>query len=73
VREAACRELIPAGEDGAEKALVPSGWAVCRSEEESTPAKKAITIEIGGCRVTVEADADPELLAKTCRMLKALC
>ena len=72
VREAACRELLATAEGGIEKAPVPRGWTVCRSEE-SPPGKKGITIEIGGFRVRVEADANPELLANTCRMLKTLC
>jgi len=72
VREAAYRELLPTQEERSEKALAPRGWSVC-TEKESTPVKKGITIEIGGCRVTVEADTDAELLEKTCRMLKTLC
>ena len=72
VREAACRGLLPAQEGRTEKALIPSGWTVCTGEE-SAPGKKGITIEVGDFRVTVEADADPELLVKTCRMLKTLC
>ena len=72
VREAACRELLPTEECRTEKALIPSGWTVC-TEEEPIPGRKGITIEVGGFRVTVEADADLELLAKTCRMLKTLC
>ena len=72
LREAACQELNSAVEQRDKKALVPSGWAVC-GVEESTLEKKALTIEIGGCRISVERDVDQELLAKTCRLLKSLC
>lgn len=72
LREAACGELVMAqGEQ--EKALIPTGWAVCKAAETAAPQRPSLTIEIGGCRITVEADADLELLARTCRMLKSLC
>ncbi|MCL2342401.1 MAG: IS66 family insertion sequence element accessory protein TnpB [Firmicutes bacterium] len=84
LREAVCQELLPAAK-GSEKALVSSepmgrsvpcppmapGWAMCKTEEP--PVKKTLVIEIGVFRVQVEPDTDPELLAKTCRMLKSLC
>lgn len=72
LREAACQELNLSAGGRSEKALVPSGWAVCKTGE-AVPVKKPLTIEVGGYRISVEADVDPELLAKTCRMLKTLC
>jgi len=85
LRESAC-EGLAAVEAAAEQALVPSrldhrvspadspvhpGWAVCKAAE-AVPAK-TLNIEINGVQVQVEPDTDPELLAKTCRMLKSLC
>ena len=71
LRAAACEKLLPAAEGGVKQSLVPSGWAMCKASE-AAPAK-SLTIEIGGYRIMAEPDTDPELLAKTCRMLKSLC
>ena len=73
LREAACQELLahtqaePAPSDNSS---VPVGWAVC---EVSSGNKNTLTIEIGGCRVLAADDTAPELLAKTCKVLLALC
>ena len=71
IREAACQELASAAKKKAEQALVPSGWVVCETTEAAM--EQALVIEIGEFRVSVEADTAPELLAKTCRVLKSLC
>lgn len=73
LREAACGELAEAAQGDQEKALVPTGWAVCKAAETTVPPKAPLTIEIGGCRISVEADVDTELLARTCQVLKSLC
>lgn len=70
LRTAACTELATA-QSVSEKSLVPNGWTVCT--EEPTPEKKALTIEVGGCRIFVEPGVDPELLSKVCRTLRSLC
>ena len=71
LRETAVKQIARES-TGTSQALVPNGWAVC--ESESAAAKgKALTIEIGGCRVLAETDVDPELLAKVCRVLMSLC
>jgi len=74
LREAACEELsVRKGREntGTEGALVPSGWAVCKTAESRIQGK-AMVIEINGCRVHVEADAAPEQLAKVIRVLKSI-
>lgn len=71
LREAACEELA-VQEAGSEKSLVPVGWAVCATVEP-VAKDKVLTVEISGCCVYVEADTDPELLSKVCRVLRALC
>ena len=73
VRAAACQELMPAAHKQSEEALVPSGWAICKTEEPQ-PSEKAhgVTVEIGGCRIAVEDGTDPGLLAKVCRVLVSL-
>lgn len=68
LREAACSGIKTATE---EKSLVPNGWASLCVREEREP-KQSLTVEVGGCRITVCAETDPELLAKVCRALKAL-
>ena len=75
LREAACAELAARTQREVavtEGSLVPSGWAVCQSAEPVVDSK-AVTIEIGGFRIAAEADTDPEVLAKVCRVLKSLC
>ncbi|GHU60636.1 hypothetical protein FACS1894171_2360 [Clostridia bacterium] len=39
---------------------------------ESPPTGKELTVEVGGCRISVSAETDPELLAKTVRALKSV-
>ena len=70
LREAACAE-IAGKERECENSLIPSGWARLESVTDQ-PAKVEVSIEIGGCCVKVTAETDPDLLAKVCRMLKAL-
>ena len=68
LREAACHELAVKSSDK----LVPSGWALCEvAEPKSSP--KILPIEIGCCRVMADAEVDPELLAKVCKVLVSLC
>ena len=68
LREAACLEMQAVAAE--EKSIVPNGWALCVKGE--TAQTQGLTVEAGGCRITVNADTDPELLAKVCRTLKAL-
>ncbi len=69
LREAACSGMQEA--EAEVKSMVPKGWAsLCVSEG---PAQtQGLTVEVGGCRITVCADTDPELLVRVCRALKAL-
>jgi putative transposase len=71
LREATCSEIQSAATEPEEKSLAPNGWvALCVSDE---PAKtQGLTVEVGGCQITVCVDTDPELLTKVCRALKAL-
>lgn len=53
------------------KAIVPKGWATVGINE--CPEKTdSLTVEIGGCRVKVDAGTNPELLIQVCRALKTL-
>ena len=75
LREAACEELgsrISREVSPCEKALIPDGWAVCKSAEPVAMGKP-VAIEIGGFRVIAEAESDPGILVKVCRALKSLC
>ena len=69
LREAACSGLQPAAAE--KKSLVPNGWA-SRCVREEREQKQGLTVEVGGCRITVGTETDPELLAKVCRALKTL-
>jgi len=73
LRAAACQELMPSVQKQPEEALVPSGWAICKTETPQ-PTEKAhgVMVEIGGFRIAVEDSTDPGLLAKVCRVLVAL-
>ena len=49
---------------------VPSGWAICREENQIEPINTTpILIEIGKCRITVTTDADQNTLYQVCRTL----
>lgn len=48
---------------------VPEGWMQLAQGQET---KSRLDIGIGGCRVTVDAETDPELLKKVCRILRGL-
>ena len=48
-----------------------NAWAVC-VEAASAPSASSITIEISGCRVEVQENFNPNLLAKVCKTLKSL-
>ena len=77
LRAAACEALLPqpSSEDALQvPAVQPSGWALCEEAPgESEQSDDAVIIEIGKCRLRVEADTSPELLEKTCRVLMSLC
>ncbi len=68
LREAACSELAKSNNS---KSLVPSGWAQFTASETSN-AENALTIEVGGCHISVNAGTDPKLLAKVCHVLRSL-
>jgi len=70
VREAACVELVKA--QNPEPGLVPSGWTQLSDFEPKIATEKALTIEVGGCRVAVNDQTDPELLLSVCRMLRSI-
>ena len=75
IRAAICETMVsrnPTEDTTTEKSLVPRGWAMCKTEAPSSKSK-SLTIEIGGWRILVEADTDPELLAKVCRTLVTIC
>ena len=50
--------------------MIPAGWAIC---EAATTGTGAVFIEIGKCRVVVNADTSREALEKVCRVLLGLC
>jgi len=68
LRAAVCEELAVQSSDN----LLPAGWAVC-AEESVSVQSPTVTIEIGKCRVAVDADTSPEILEKVCRVLTELC
>ena len=74
LRESVCKELIPATIRGNEIPKVPNGWSVCGTAPNSSNIKgNDITIDIGKSRVSVNAEADLDLLGNVCRMLMSLC
>jgi len=76
LREATCTELAGKGQEksveSGKQSLVPSGWTVCEKAVESKK-KEMLAVEIGKCRVLIEAETDTELLARVCRTLMSLC
>ena len=68
VREAACtalvrREAVNESEECA--------WTRIEKGQEASGGE-GVVIEIGECRVKVTGETEPEVLAKVCRVLKAL-
>jgi transposase-like protein len=74
LREAACQQLIAVG-NGSER--IPTGWAICKAENELNENKTAeisgVEIRIGKCEVKVTRGMDEEMLSTVLRMLVALC
>lgn len=53
------------------KSIVPNGWATIGVSERSTKTK-GLTVEAGGCHITVGENTDLELLMRVCQVLKTL-
>jgi len=70
LREAACQEV--AIREERQESVAPDGWALCE-RSQSEPEISRLYIEIGKCRITVNADTDQGLLSDVCRMLMPLC
>lgn len=64
---------IPENNTGGNKQILPLGWAACSVMPANTPQSDAIEIEVNGCRITVTANTDMELLSKVSRTLLSLC
>ncbi len=68
LRKVACMELSKRKEENI-VSCVPEGWMQLSQGQE---IKSTLNIEVGGCHVTVDAETDPELLKKVCRILRVL-
>jgi transposase-like protein len=74
LREAACKELVPAVKSRREKTETPPGWALCEAENKTqTGTSGEISIEIGRSKVSANRGCDLELLGNVCRVLMSLC
>jgi putative transposase len=69
LRETACTGIQEAPAEV--KVIVPKGWATV-GVSEGPAQTNGLTVEVGGCRIMVGADMNPELLIKVCRALKTL-
>jgi len=72
IRKAACLELAKLEEPVnhlPEVSHVPQGWIELSQSQET---KSTLDIEVGGCRITVDTDTNPELLKNVCRILRVL-
>jgi len=73
LRETAAKQIAKEV-TGATQALAPSGWArVSAADEPQGSRESSLPIEIGSCRIMVNGNTNPELLAKVCRVLVSLC
>ncbi|MDD3168909.1 MAG: IS66 family insertion sequence element accessory protein TnpB [Eubacteriales bacterium] len=68
LREAACTELAKTEEP---RSIVPDGWMQLTSGQVQQ-ALESLEIEVSGCRITVTAGTDHELLKKVCLTLRTL-
>lgn len=70
LRAAACSSLVKA--QTLEKALAPTGWTQLAETAPPVIVQNSLAIEVGGCRIIVNSETDPELMAKICRTLRLL-
>jgi hypothetical protein len=70
LREAACKELVPAARRVEQEPSAPAGWVTCEQAEVKAPP---LAVEIGPYRVVVEKGADAEQIANVCRALASIC
>ncbi len=71
LRKAACTELAKNTEEPMN--IVPSGWIqLTPKQAQSQQMKATLDIEISGCHITVNAETNPKLLKKVCRVLRLL-
>jgi putative transposase len=66
LRAVACEGL------GTREEKAPSGWAIYKPAMASTNVS-GLTAEIGGYQIRIDESVEPELLARTCRVLKSIC
>ncbi|MBU7008872.1 IS66 family insertion sequence element accessory protein TnpA [Phosphitispora fastidiosa] len=68
LRKDACMELTKQTRETI-VSCAPQGWMQLPQNQE---IKSTLDIEVGGCRVSVDAETDTELLKKICRILRIL-
>jgi len=66
LREAVATKIAP------ETGLVPSGWTQLAEVKPETATENQLTVEVGGYRIIVSGQTDPELLLSVCRTLKSI-
>jgi len=71
LRQVTCEQASQSEPDALH--TLPSGWAQLCIAENIEDAKSTLSIDIGGCRVTVDTDTNIDLLANVCRALMSLC
>ena len=70
LRAAACDGLSTIVE---QKAIAPSGWVAVVESKANNDETSLLPIEIGNCRILVNASTEMELLARVCKTLASLC
>lgn len=68
LRKDACMEFSKQAMETA-VSCAPRGWMQLPQNQE---IKTTLDIEVGGCRISVDTETDPELLKKICRILRVL-
>jgi putative transposase len=70
LRETVCSEIHETTTEEKNR-LIPNGWTQLESVKADR-AEASVSIDVSGCRITVTAETDVELLAKVCRALRSL-
>jgi hypothetical protein len=79
LRKAACEEIANSNQPAVitGKAMIPRGWTSCEiagnHPAKTTDEPKALSIEIGKCRVNIGDTVNEVLLSSVCRTLINLC